>query len=273
MRKQRTFFSLLVLTLALAIASAAAAMAVENRCIPEPYDWAYDDVSLSIAINRVSDGSVTYFVADVQLSSVAQFRTKIDRDLTTVSTLADRAGAVLAVNGDDFSTHKYGVIIRNGELLRAHDTTRHMLLVDANGDMSVRLDRANEDPEKLSAHLMEDGAWQSFEFGPALVENGQALPFTSAFNVISLKPSRREPRTAIGQIGPLHYILIVVDGRQDGYSVGMSLQDLQQLMLAYGAQTALNLDGGRSAEIWFQGDILNRPAGGQERRVSDILCF
>ena len=84
---------------------------------------------------------------------------------------------------------------------------------------------------------------------------------------------RLEPRTAIGQIGPLHYIIIVVDGRQEGYSEGISLQNLQQLFVAYGAGTAMNLDGGGSTELWFQGQILNRPSGGKERRVSDIICF
>ncbi len=91
--------------------------------------------------------------------------------------------------------------------------------------------------------------------------------------MISTKPGRLEPRTAIGQVGPLHYLLVVVDGRQDGYSAGMTLPELQQLFIRYGAQTAMNLDGGGSAEMWFQGEILNKPAGGKERSVSDIICF
>ena len=67
--------------------------------------------------------------------------------------------------------------------------------------------------------------------------------------------------------------MIVADGRQPGYSDGMTLPELQNLMVQYGAQVALNLDGGGSTELWFSGQILNSPCGGHERRLSDIICF
>ena len=37
--------------------------------------------------------------------------------------------------------HEYGVIIRDGVLYRTRETTRNMLIVDQNGDFSVRVDR------------------------------------------------------------------------------------------------------------------------------------
>ena len=94
-----------------------------------------------------------------------------------------------------------------------------------------------------------------------------------AFDVISTRESRREPRMAIGMVSPLHYLIIVADGRQPGYSEGLSLQTLQKLFVRYGVQTAINLDGGGSTEMWFQGEILNSPAGGYERKLSDIIWF
>lgn len=39
------------------------------------------------------------------------------------------------------------------------------------------------------------------------------------------------------------------------------------------AQTAINLDGGGSSEMWFNGSIVNRPSQGSERRLSDILYY
>ena len=44
-------------------------------------------------------------------------------------------------------------------------------------------------------------------------------------------------------ISPLHYVIVVVDGRQSGYSEGVSLQTLQKLFVNLGVQTAINLDG------------------------------
>ena len=257
----------------LTIGIASSAVAAETPCIPAPYGWEFQDNTRSIRVNRVEGPDYVYFVADVQLKEAQAFRTLYGDSLLPVSDLADQAGAVLAINGDDFGTHRYGVIIRNGALLRTHNTTRHMLTVDANGDMAVKTDRSGEDDAALGKSLIDQGVWQGFEFGPALVRDGQAVAFDSAFDVISTRPTRLEPRTAIGQIGPLHYVLIVVDGRQPGYSNGISLQDLQQLFLSLGAQTAMNLDGGGSAEMWFQGQILNQPSGGNERSVSDIIYF
>jgi len=264
---------LLALALLMAMPAALPALAQETPCIQAPYGWQYQDDSKSIVINQVTDQNLTYFVADVQLQQVTDFHTLVSDQLSPVSQLASSAHAVLAINGDDCGTHKYGIIIRNGELLRAHNTTRNLLMLDADGNMSVKVDRQGENYKALSKQWVNSGVWQTFEFGPELVRDGQATTFSTTFDVISTRPTRLEPRTAIGQIGPLHYILIVVDGRQDGYSSGISLQDLQQLFIKYGAQTAMNLDGGGSAEMWFNGEILNSPSGGDERSVSDIIYF
>ena len=269
-----------LMALLMLMSSVATALATEwqTPCTTQPYDYQYQDDTRFITINRVSEGDITYFVADVQLASASGLQTamssgKPNGDLESLSAIASRSGAVLAINGDDYGTHKYGTIISNGELIRANETTRNMLVVDADGNMTVRVDRAGENPEELGKTLMAHQVWQTFEFGPELVRDGAGTEFSQAFDVISTSPDRKEPRTAIGQIGPLHYIVIVVDGRQDGYSSGISLQNLQKLFIKYGAQTAMNLDGGGSAEMWFQGQIISKPSGGVERYMSDVIFF
>ena len=243
-------------------------------CIEAPYDREYYGDDKQIVIRRFVQSDIAYFVADVQLTDASQFQTALcGENLERLSAMAEHSGAVLAINADDYKVHKYGTIIRNGELLRTHDTTRSMLIVDANGVFTVLADRAGENPEELSRQLMEIQTWQTFEFGPELVRNGQAVAFSPDFDLISTNPERREPQTAIGQIGPLHYVIIVADGRQSGYSRGMTLPELQRLFIGFGAQTAMNLDGGGSTELWFQGEVINRPSEGRERRLSDIIFF
>ena len=85
-----------------------------------------------------------------------------------------------------------------------------------------------------------------------LVEDGKAATLPSSFYV-NCHDGYYEPRTAIGQIGPLHYIVIVVDGRREGYSTGASIPQLQQLFLDEGAEFAFNLDGGGSTTLYFRG--------------------
>jgi exopolysaccharide biosynthesis protein len=76
-------------------------------------------------------------------------------------------------------------------------------------------------------------------------------------------------------------LLFVVDGRQPNYSEGMSLPELAQVMLDYGADTALNLDGGGSSTLVMEGNdgkphVLNSPIHGRvppgrERPVANHL--
>ena len=258
--------------------AASASAGFQTPCIEGPYDHEYLAEDKQIVIRRFQQSGITFFIADIQLTDPAQFQTALSEDkpfgkLEPASAMAERSQAVFAINADDYGIHKYGTIIRNGTLIRTHDTTRNMLIVDANGDFSVRVDRADENPELLGQTLQAEGVWQTFEFGPELIRDGQAVEFSSAFDVISTKPGRRDPRTAIGQIGPLHYVVIVADGRQNGYSKGMTLSELQKLFILCGAHTAMNLDGGGSAEMWFDGEVINQPSEGKERRLSDILFF
>lgn len=255
----------------------AQALDLAPACVPEPYDYQYQDDYRAIAIKRYQENGITWFVADIQVSAPNVLRAALSSDKPNgreekMQDIAARSGAVLAINGDYYGAHKYGTIIRNGQLIRSTTTTRNMLIVDKDGNMSVRVDRENDQAPKLGNDLVAQQVWQTFEFGPELVRDGQAVSFSPKFDVISTRNTRREPRTALGQIGPLHYIVVVADGRRDGYSKGMTLQELQQVFVNHGAITALNLDGGGSTELWFQGQTINRPGSG-DRSISDIVCF
>ena len=76
----------------------------------------------------------------------------------------------------------------------------------------------------------------------------------------------RHPRTALGLDRTGRWLtLLVVDGRQQGYSEGVSLRELAEIMLAEGCWQALNLDGGGSsimlmAEAPNSFKVLNRPS-------------
>ena len=81
----------------------------------------------------------------------------------------------------------------------------------------------------------------------------------------------RQPRTAVGVTGDGRLLLAVVDGRQPGYSRGMTLRELAGLMRRLGARQAMNLDGGGSAEMVVNGVVASRPSDGQERPLANAL--
>ncbi len=244
----------------------------------EPGQLAYHTDKMDVTIEQKKKNGITYFVCDIRLTDVSQLRTAFAGDdfrsgiYEATSDIASRYGPVLAINADFCRYHRNGVIIRNGELLRKQNIQRHhLLIIDENGDLSAQTDRSGKQGV-IADNLARENTWQTFEFGPVLVRDGQAAELPSRFYV-NCHDGYYEPRTAIGQMGPLHYIVIVVDGRRDGYSTGASIPQLQQLFLDEGAQFAFNLDGGGSTSLYFLGEVVNMPSGGKERSVSDIIMF
>ena len=107
--------------------------------------------------------------------------------------------------------------------------------------------------------------------GPLLVRDGKPI-FRSneIFTVDQLVP--RQPRTAVGQMQDGRIILVTVDGRRPGYSVGMTNFELALTLARLGAWTASALDGGGSSTMAFEGALLNRPSDpGGERAVAESL--
>jgi hypothetical protein len=82
----------------------------------------------------------------------------------------------------------------------------------------------------------------------------------------------RQPRTLAGVTDDGRLLLVTVDGRRPGWSVGMTLPGAARLMRSLGARDALNLDGGSSTTMTVRGEVVNRPSDrGGERPVSDAL--
>ena len=107
--------------------------------------------------------------------------------------------------------------------------------------------------------------------GPQIVRNGAAI-FRAGETFTPIQLGARVPRTGLGQLSDGRVILVAVDGRQPGYSVGLTNFELAQTMVRLGAVTAMALDGGGSTTMAFNGTLLNRPSG-PERSISTALLF
>jgi hypothetical protein len=79
------------------------------------------------------------------------------------------------------------------------------------------------------------------------------------------------PRTGVGVTADGIVLLVTVDGRQPGYSRGMTLREFADLFRFLGATDALNLDGGGSTTMVVNDRIVNKPSGGYERAVGSAL--
>lgn len=85
----------------------------------------------------------------------------------------------------------------------------------------------------------------------------------------------RHPRTAVAKLKDGKFLMVTVDGRQPGTSVGMNLHELAEMLLEFGAIDAMNLDGGGSTTMFVGGKVINQTSDKEgERKVSDaILVF
>jgi hypothetical protein len=108
--------------------------------------------------------------------------------------------------------------------------------------------------------------------GPVLVRDGKAVfRANEAFTPSQMAP--RAPRTAIGQRADGRILMVVVDGRQPGFSVGMTNFELALALARLGAVRAMALDGGGSSAVAFEGSVLNAPSDGRERPISTALML
>ena len=93
------------------------------------------------------------------------------------------------------------------------------------------------------------------EFTPFLIINGEAAEIKGNGGWGTA------PRTAIGQRKDGTVVFVIVDGRQPGYSMGVTMKQLQQIMVDEGCYNAANLDGGSSTVLSYNNEIINQPSG------------
>lgn len=108
--------------------------------------------------------------------------------------------------------------------------------------------------------------------GPLLIRNGAPVfNANEAFQTSQLAP--RGPRTGVGQTADGSVLFVATDGRQPGYSVGMTNFELAQTLARLGAVRGMALDGGGSSTLAFNGSVLNRPSDKRERSIANSLML
>jgi hypothetical protein len=85
---------------------------------------------------------------------------------------------------------------------------------------------------------------------------------------------RRNPRTLAGITAEGNLLLVAVDGRRPGYSVGASFEESARIMQALGAVEAVNLDGGGSTTLTIGEELINQPSDATgERPIGDAIVL
>lgn len=183
---------------------------------------------------------------------------------STIGTIAQQNDAVLAVNASGFydpEGHGNGGIV-HGLVIKDGKTYSNFA---GGNNKTIGFDY----DDNLQIGIYRDGAdlRDAVEFKPALIFDGEKMVEGSAGWGIS-------PRTAIGQTKNGQVLLLVVDGRQPGYSIGCTMGDLADVLLRYGAYQACNLDGGSSSIMYYNGRKITKPSAANKeegRRLPDAF--
>lgn len=161
---------------------------------------------------------------------------------------------------------------RGTSVLLAHGTARDRLDGVAPGQEIA----ARVGPSPLSTDPSTWGsAVHSVPGGPLLLRDGRRTS-TDEWRSEGFSDSHllsRHPRTAIGLTGTGEVLMVTVDGRQPGHSVGMSVGELQRFMEGLGAREALNLDGGGSTTMTVDAEVRNRPSETGRRAANGLFVY
>ncbi|MBQ8076054.1 MAG: phosphodiester glycosidase family protein [Oscillospiraceae bacterium] len=232
------------------------------------------NVAISIETRTFEEGSrkSVYHVADIHIGSIDCFKTYLSHGIYTYFDTQDvlemdmAADALLAISGDFCTYQKTGFFVRNGEVVKDDHSWGDICVLYEDGTMECIVNGMygkNED-------LLEKGALQVWNFGPSLLDKNGGIRYDYTVSQSVMYPN---PRSAIGYYEPGHYCFVVVDGRQEGYSKGMLLNELAGVFQELGCKCAYNLDGGGSAVMTFHHDRFSQQSNGADRMLGDILLI
>ncbi len=227
-------------------------------------DYSHQSDTVRVAVKKHSDNGVTYYVADVWVKNISYLRTAFAKDQygqgihQPFMDMAQSNKAIVAISGDYYGARAKGVVVRNGQLYRDSSFDDVCVLYE-NGILETYTNAEFQIDDAI-----ERNAYQIWSFGPQLLRDGQ--PMTEFNSTVT----SANPRCAIGYYEPGHYCFVLVDGRQPGYSEGMTMEALSKLFFDLGCKDAYNLDGGQTAMMAFGDQLVNQPYNGG-RQSSDII--
>ena len=244
---------------------------VLSRLLGDPIGQTFGN-NATVKVYSLQEAGYRGYMAKVRLHNVNALRMVISGDRVgapgeTTSAAARRSGAVLAINAGGFFAHEggllpIGITVIDGEILTFSTYDPDLSFVGFNRSGQLIGGRVDTE-EQLAAMNVLHGS----SFLPTLLKGGQKQPIPSAW------ANTRHPRTLIGHFENDELLLIVIDGRRQGWSSGVTLEEAQDKLLEFKVRDAYNLDGGGSSAFYYNGKILNRPSDGSERRVATNIVI
>jgi hypothetical protein len=177
----------------------------------------------------------------------------------------------------EFRDHRGGSIPKNGEVLSGTGDAADWLRTHAKVGTKIN----------VNTSILANGSPLRIDKTTGIVNGGPRLLGGGKINITAMSEGfhwpenpeffyrfgvRRNPRTLAGVKADGTILLVTVDGRQPGYSVGASFEESARIMKSLGAIDAVNLDGGGSTTMTIGSKLINHPSDSTgERPVGDAI--
>ena len=246
------------------------------------YEWILNNASLTqqmmghvmeIKVGKDSTASVAVGYSDDDINTIKTGRnwamTETTRQAQSMQTRRNTnvVGAINAGGYDMSNGRPAGAFIMSGTVI--NEPTGTTFWIDKDGNANIT------SAQECNAAIAAGNVLEAVASFGDIFEDGHARS--------DLDNSTRASRTAIGIKADGTVVMMMVDGRQAPYSVGMTMAEVGATMESLGCVQAVNLDGGGSSTFATQreGESENstsagltlrcRPSDGYERKVSNTI--
>ena len=233
-----------------------------------------DESMFAITWQEVHDDSV-YTFSEIKVNHPSQFRRHLaggeyGSDMQYLTTeMAESVNAVVASAGDFYRFRDFGAVVYQGEAKRVEGTYAETCYIDSNGDMHFTYGGDVLTVEDVQKFVDERDIQFSLAFGPILVDNYELVPHTW-YGVGEI--TEGYARAALLQMDTLHYIVVTANTTGPHQEIP-TVEMFAKNIAATGCKMAYSLDGGQTATIVMNDELINRPVYGQQRKISDIIYF
>lgn len=236
-----------------------------------------DESIFAVTWKEAHDNSV-YTYSEVKIGHPSQLRRHLSDGaygsgkLYYPTEMAATVNAVVATSGDFYANRQvFGIVAYEGQVRRGvDDGYAETCYIDENGDMIFSYMKQLKNQQNAQAFLDENNINFSLAFGPILVDNYEMVELPNVYGVGEIR--EEYARSALCQMDKLHYLVAVAnwEGNQPD---DPTVARFQKVVAQTGCKMAYCLDGGQTATIVMNDQLINRPAKGEQRRISDIIYF
>ena len=233
-----------------------------------------DDTIFAVTWKQVV-GNGAYTFSEVKIAHASQFRRFLadgKYGATTEYTTQEMAGsvnAVVASSGDYYGYRYIGVCINQGAVYRHDGRYLDTCFVDENGDLQFVHRGQITDQETAQKFIDEYKARFSLSFGPVMIQDG-AYVVPSQYYIGEI--NEQYARAALCQMGELHYVVVAAN-YQHPYNAVHTMGEFAWNLLRLGITKAYALDGGQTAAVVMNNQLINNVSYGAQREISDIIYF